>query len=45
MFDCSLLPDYNKVTKYFHFSVYAGNVNVDGLTLKMFYPIPPQLKK
>lgn len=44
-FDYSLLPEYDKVAKYFHFSVYAGSVNSEGLTLKMFYPIPPQLKK
>lgn len=44
-FDYSLLPEFDKVTKYFHFSVYAGSANGDGLTLKMFYPVPLQLKK
>jgi len=44
-FDYSLLPDFEKVAKYFHFSVYAGSANADGLTLKMFSPVPPALKK
>ncbi|MBI3848807.1 MAG: hypothetical protein HY298_00740 [Verrucomicrobia bacterium] len=44
-FDYSLLPEYDKVARYFHFSVYAGSANADGLTLKIFYPVPPQLKK
>ena len=42
--DFSLLPAYDKVAKYFHFTVYAGSANVDGLTLKIFTPIPPALK-
>ena len=42
--DYSLLPDYDKVAKYFYFSVYAGSANVDGITFKFFWPNPPQLK-
>ena len=44
-FNYSLLPEYDKVAKYFHFSVYAGSATVDGLNLRIFYPVPPQLKK
>jgi len=43
--DFSLLPNYDKVSKYFSFGVYAGTANVDGLTFRFFSPTPPQLKK
>jgi hypothetical protein len=43
--DFSLLPDYDKVAKYFYFSVYGGNVTADGLYLKAFGPRPPQAGK
>jgi len=42
--DYSLLPDYDKVAKYFHYTVYAGSANVDGITFKFFSPTPPALK-
>lgn len=42
--DFSLLPQYDSVAKYFHFSVYGGNFNADGFTVKFFYPTPPLLK-
>jgi len=42
--DLSLLPAYSKVAKYFHFTVYGASANVDGLTFKVFAPIPPALK-
>jgi hypothetical protein len=41
--DFSLLPDYAQVQKYFYESVYAGNANAGGLTMKIFSPRPPQL--
>jgi hypothetical protein len=41
--DFSLLPDYDKVSKYFYFSVTGGNVTADGLSFKVFAPRPPQL--
>jgi len=41
--DFTLLPDYEKVQKYFYLSVFGGNANADGLTLKVFTPRPPQL--
>ena len=41
--DFTLLPDYDAVSKYFYLSVFGGNANADGLTLKIFAPRPPQL--
>jgi len=43
--DFSLLPDYNKVARYFSFGVYSGTANVDGITFRFFSPTPPHLKK
>jgi hypothetical protein len=42
--DFSLLPDYDQVSKYFYFSVFAGNTTADGLSFKAFAPRPPQMK-
>jgi hypothetical protein len=42
--DFSLLPPYEKVAKYFYFTVYAGSANVDGLSLKVFSPVSPAIK-
>ena len=42
--DFSLLPAFDKVAQYFYFTVYAGSANVDGLTLKLFFPMPPALR-
>jgi hypothetical protein len=41
--DFTLLPDYDGVAKYFYLSVFGGNVDADGLTLKIYAPRPPQL--
>ena len=41
--DFSLLPDYDQVSKYFYFSVYAGSTTADGLSFKFFAPRPPQM--
>jgi hypothetical protein len=41
--DFSLLPDFDKVSKYFNYSVTGGSVTADGLSYKMFAPRPPQL--
>ena len=38
--DFSLLPDYDQVSKYFYFSVYAGSTTADGLSFKAFRPAP-----
>ena len=42
--DFSLLPAFDKVTQYFHFTIYAGSANADVLTLKLFAPVPPALR-
>ena len=42
--DFSLLPPFDKVAQYFYSTVYAGSANVDGLTLKLFIPMPPALR-
>jgi hypothetical protein len=43
--DFSLLPPFEKVARYFHFTVYGGSANMDGLSLKMFTPAPPGLNR
>ena len=43
--DFSLLPPFAAVEKYFHFMVFGGSANADGLTLKFYSPVPPGLKK
>lgn len=43
--DFSLVPSFDKIAKYFYFTVYSGSVTPDGLSYKMFSPTPPQLKK
>ena len=42
--DFSLLPSFDKIAKYFYFSVYGGSANGQGLALKYFAPTPPQLR-
>lgn len=39
----SLLPDYDAISKYFSFTVYAGNATSEGLDFKLFQPRPPEL--
>jgi hypothetical protein len=41
--DFSLLPSFDRLTKYFHFNVYSMSSTVDGLTFKFFAPTPPRL--
>ncbi len=41
--DFTLLPDYEKVQKYFDISVYSGNANSDGIMIKVYSPRPPGL--
>ena len=43
--DVSLLPEYDKVAKYFGFSVSAMSTTPAGISVKMFAPIPPDLQK
>jgi hypothetical protein len=42
--DYSLLPAFDRVEKYFSFSVHGGDANVDGLTFQTYSPVPPGLK-
>ena len=42
--DFSLLPSYDRIAKYFSFTVYGAGASSDGLALKMFVPVPAQLK-
>jgi hypothetical protein len=44
-FDPSLLPPYDRVSKYFHIAVTAVNVAPGSISFKMFTPTPPQLRK
>jgi hypothetical protein len=43
--DFSLLPSFDKIAKYFHFTVGAGSVDANGIHFKVFNPTPPQLRK
>ena len=43
--DISLLPTYDKIAKYFSFSVYSFGANSHGFTFKGFSPTPPAFKK
>ncbi len=43
--DVSLLPTYDKIAKYFYFSVYSGGTTPDGISFKVFAPVSPQLKQ
>ena len=43
--DFSLLPEFERVSKYFHIMVYSGGASVDGLSMRVFTPVPPALKK
>jgi hypothetical protein len=43
--DFSLLPPFEKVSRYFYFTVHAAGANADGLAFNWFAPTPPGLKK
>jgi hypothetical protein len=43
--DFSLLPSFDKIAKYFYFTVYSASANAEGFTFKIFAPSPPSLKK
>jgi hypothetical protein len=43
--DFSLLPSYDKIAKYFYFTVSSGGVVSEGVALKIFSPNPPGFKK
>ncbi len=42
--DFTLLPPFERIAKYFYFTVYSGSSTVDGLSFKMFAPAPPGLR-
>ena len=42
--DFTLLPSFDKIAKYFCFTVYGGSATSQGLSFKLFAPAPPQLK-
>jgi hypothetical protein len=43
--DFSLLPPFDKVSKYFGIEVYTASLNPDGLMFKMYAPVPAGLRK
>jgi len=43
--DFSLLPPFDKIARYFHFTVLTGNASAEGLMFQFFSPAPPLLKK
>jgi hypothetical protein len=43
--DFSLLPPFDKISKYFGFSVYTLGSNPDGLLFKMYAPVPAGVRK
>jgi len=43
-FDFSLLPPFDKISKYFYLMVYGGRTTVDGLAYKVYLPSPPGLR-
>jgi hypothetical protein len=42
--DFSLLPPFDKIAKYFYFTVYGASGSPEGFSFKMYAPAPPQLK-
>jgi hypothetical protein len=42
--DFSLLPPFDKIAKYFYFTVFTGSATAEGFNFKVFYPVPPQLR-
>jgi hypothetical protein len=42
--DFSLLPNFDKISKYFGLTVYGGSASAEGLNLKFYTPYPPQFR-
>ena len=42
--DFSLLPEFDKIAKYFHFSVSGLSATTEGISYKIFSPTPPGLR-
>jgi hypothetical protein len=43
--DFSLLPPFDRISKYFGFSVYTVSSTPDGILFKMYQPVPAGLRK
>jgi hypothetical protein len=43
-FDFSLLPEFDRVAKYFHIAVWSGSVTTEGISFRWFSPAPPAAK-
>ena len=43
--DFSLLPPFERIAKYFSFTVLAGQANAEGISFQFFSPVPPELRK
>lgn len=43
--DFALLPSFDKIAKYFHFTVAAGTIDSQNMSMKLYSPNSPQLKK
>ena len=43
-FDPTLLPPFETISKYFHFTVFGAKTSADGITFKTFAPLPPALR-
>ncbi len=43
-FDFALLPPFEKVEKYFYYTVFAGGADERGFSARLFLPTPPKLK-
>ncbi len=43
--DFSLLPPFDRISKYFGITVYAASSDANGFTLKMYAPVPAALRK
>ena len=44
LMDFSLLPPFERISKYFSISVYGAGATTEGLNLKIFSPTPPAVK-
>ena len=45
MLEAPLLPPFERIAKYFHYSVYGLSASATGVTLKCFSPSPPELDR
>ena len=43
--DFSLLPSFDRVAKYFYFTVYGGSATAEGISFKVFAPTAPALRE